>query len=176
MKGSVLAFAWRESGKIVWKLPSVHRDSNLNLLVIGIPIYCESSTLDHEPPKLFMKEFLFYKSIRQARKEGKGYDKNLVVRVFEMAGVNPSRKFVAPSFFLLLSTSSYQSPSKVTRRKQHTCVHVNDRCRVENEDSYITDRSDVSSCSIPIVTHLLRGWEVVGMELTHLCLESMKPP
>nr|CAD7442813.1 unnamed protein product [Timema bartmani] len=50
IKGNELAFAWRESGKQLFgktTLSTPNRDSNLDLPVIDILVYCESSALDH---------------------------------------------------------------------------------------------------------------------------------
>nr|CAD7600202.1 unnamed protein product [Timema genevievae] len=43
--GSAPTFVWRESGKTTLSTPD--RDSNLDLPVIGTPVDCESSALDH---------------------------------------------------------------------------------------------------------------------------------
>nr|CAD7575712.1 unnamed protein product [Timema californicum] len=46
--GSVPAFAWRESGKPFWKK---FRTSDLDLPVIGSPVYCENGVLDYAATK-----------------------------------------------------------------------------------------------------------------------------
>ncbi|CAG2063028.1 unnamed protein product, partial [Timema podura] len=43
LRGSVPAFAWRESGKTTLSIPD--RDSNLDLPVIDSLVYCKSSVL-----------------------------------------------------------------------------------------------------------------------------------